>query len=68
MITKDLIEYVFERACLRKKNLTFIQAEQVVDERFRKGSLVYYYKCEFCSSYHITSKEPFTRDHIIKVA
>lgn len=59
MSKKDhqFIEWVMHRACLRKKNLTEEQANAVVDMTAKnENRLVYFYKCQFCGSFHMTSK------------
>lgn len=48
------IKYIMERSCLRKKNLSLEKANQFVDRSAKEGKTVYFYKCDFCSSYHMT--------------
>jgi hypothetical protein len=51
--------YIIQRSCLEKKNLTEDRANDLVDKILREeGRLIYYYKCEFCSSFHLTKKVP----------
>jgi hypothetical protein len=52
----ETILYIFERTCLRKKNLTEEDANVIVDIEARHGRLIYFYKCQFCLSFHMTSK------------
>lgn len=54
---ENLIKFVIDRACLRKVNLTEEQANRVVDIEASQGRLLYFYKCEFCNSFHMTSRE-----------
>lgn len=59
--------HVAHRQCLRKKNLSLEKANQVVDAKATKGILVYFYKCPWCSSYHITGKPEYRgKDLVIK--
>lgn len=54
------IEYIFDRSCLRKKQLTEEIANKIVDQQLNEeGRLMYFYKCPFCSSFHLTSKIPY---------
>jgi hypothetical protein len=33
-------------------------ADKAVDKALERGLMLYYYKCQFCGSLHMTSKEP----------
>ena len=58
---------IFYNACLRKKNYSEEGANKVVDfEAEINKRLMYYYKCEFCGSFHITSREPGL-DHLLEL-
>jgi hypothetical protein len=57
MQPKYIYEY-FERKCLRKANLTEEKANHVVDMAASEGLTLYYYKCDLCSSYHLTKTCP----------
>lgn len=54
----DTIRFIFERSCLKKSNLSLETANNIVDLHAREGRLLYYYKCNFCSSYHLSKKSP----------
>lgn len=59
--TFEDIKYIMERSCLNKRSYTQKSADDAVDQALRYDSkLFYYYKCQFCSSYHLTSKVPVT--------
>lgn len=51
------IKYIIEVSCIRKKARSKEQADEIVDIKAKQGQLIYYYKCKFCSSYHMTSKQ-----------
>jgi hypothetical protein len=51
------IRWIMDRVCLRKKNLSEEEANEVVDWAAKQGRVLYFYKCEFCGSHHMTSKE-----------
>lgn len=51
-----LVKFVFERSCLRKKSFSRNAADAVVDRFAEKGELIFYYKCQFCNSYHMTKR------------
>jgi hypothetical protein len=58
-VTHDKIEYIFERSCLRKANLTEEVANSIIDRCLQQENrMLYYYKCNFCNSFHLTSQEP----------
>jgi hypothetical protein len=57
-VTVTDIKFIFYRACLRKANLSLADAESIVTKSMSENKLLYYYKCDFCSSYHLTSQEP----------
>jgi len=52
-------KYIRYRSCLRKKKLSKIAADWMI-ERIAKEQrrTIYYYQCCFCSRYHLTKKEP----------
>lgn len=55
-------------ACLRKANLTEEQANSIIDHRLKEGMLLYYYKCKFCSSFHLTRKSPLEHEEKLEIA
>jgi predicted SprT family Zn-dependent metalloprotease len=56
---KEDIEYILERACLSKANLNEEAANQIIDKALqKKQKLLYYYRCQFCNSIHLTSQVP----------
>ena len=57
-MSPSLVRYIMERTCLRKKNLNKEKANRVIHIFARQGELVYYYKCHFCNSFHVTSSPP----------
>jgi len=52
------VEWFIQRSCLNKKSLSLQKANEVVDKAVNQGLMLYYYKCRFCSSFHMTSKPP----------
>lgn len=61
------LRWIIKRTCLRKRNLTEEEANQIVDECAAKGDLIYFYKCDFCNSHHMTRKsvEPTEKISVI---
>lgn len=51
-----LVKFVFERSCLNKKSFSREAADAVVDRFAEKGELIFYYKCQFCNSFHMTRR------------
>ena len=66
MQPKDLIAEI-ARKCLTKSNLTLERADDIVTKAMHNGLTLYYYKCNVCSSYHLTSKCPTFHRERIKV-
>lgn len=60
-----LIQFIMQKACLSKKNLTKEAADRLVDFFAGEGKLMYYYKCEFCSSYHMTSRPGEVKKNLV---
>lgn len=58
MAQNKAVKFLIERSCLDKKNLSKQEADRVVDWNSSRGKLLYYYKCDFCQSYHMTRQEP----------
>jgi len=54
----DHIKYVIERSCINKKSFSEEKANEIVDFFASKNEEMYYYKCDFCGSYHLTSRQP----------
>jgi hypothetical protein len=54
------IKYIMERSCLNKKSYTLKQADRAIEYAYTQNRMFYYYKCQFCQSFHLTSKEPIT--------
>jgi hypothetical protein len=47
------------RTCERKKKLSKLQADDIIDRiALKEKRLIYYYKCKYCDKYHLTKKEP----------
>lgn len=57
-IHPNTVKHIMERACLRKKNLSEEQANQIVDRNMKQGKLIYFYKCQYCNSHHMTKSAP----------
>lgn len=51
------IQFIINQACLRKGNLRQEEADRIVDHHAREGRLIYYYKCDFCGSIHLTKHQ-----------
>lgn len=60
LITVPDIKFIIERSCLNKKSFNQKQADNAIEAALARGKLFYYYKCQFCNSFHLTSKEPLT--------
>jgi hypothetical protein len=45
-------------SCESKRALTEEEANVVVDKKAKKGIVWFYYRCDLCLMFHITSKEP----------
>lgn len=59
------IKYIMERSCLNKRSYTKKSADDAIDFALKHDNkLFYYYKCQFCSSFHLTSKIPVTFKHL----
>jgi hypothetical protein len=52
------INFIYERSCLSKSNLSLERANQLVDYHAKNNNVIYYYKCGFCNSYHLSKKSP----------
>ncbi len=53
------VTHEMDRVCLRKANLTEERANQIIDKALiESGLMLFYYKCPFCSSTHLTSSPP----------
>lgn len=61
------IEWVMNSACLRKKNLSEEEANRIIDYHFKNGRLLYYYKCPFCLSFHLTKKSEEVQERLIAI-
>jgi hypothetical protein len=58
-VSPSKIARIVHSSCLRKENLTEEEANLIVDRAWQsEGLLLYFYKCEFCSSIHLTKQEP----------
>ena len=63
--TAENIQFIIERSCLNKRSYTRKSADDVVDQALKEhNKLFYYYKCQFCNSFHLTSKEPVVVKHL----
>lgn len=65
MISPEVVKLIFEKACLTKANLTEEVANCIVDKAARDGLLLYFYKCPFCSSFHMTKKAEHVDNHLV---
>jgi hypothetical protein len=55
---QEHIKYVIERSCLNKKSFSEETANKVIDFLASKNEEMYFYKCDFCGSHHLTSRTP----------
>lgn len=55
-MTPSVVKMIFEKTCLTKTNLTEEIANCIVDQAAKEGLLLYFYKCPFCGSFHMTRK------------
>lgn len=46
------------RTCLDKQSYSLKEADNLVTILLNDSKLAYYYRCNLCSRYHLTSKEP----------
>jgi hypothetical protein len=57
----EMIQAVMESCCLSKANLSEEEANNIIDKVLMdEGLLLYYYKCPFCRSHHLTRSIPGT--------
>jgi hypothetical protein len=63
-IQSENIKYIMERSCLSKRSYNQYSADRAIETAATQGRLFYYYKCQFCNSFHLTSKEPVTIKHL----
>jgi hypothetical protein len=63
----DRIQFIIYKACLRKANLSLESANRLVDHHAANGRLIYFYKCDFCDSYHLTKKPAPPRQKIVVI-
>lgn len=45
------------KTCIDKVSLSEEVANRIVDRHASKGEILYYYKCRWCGSYHMTSHD-----------
>jgi hypothetical protein len=45
------------RTCIEKVSLSKEQADNYIDQKLEQGILLYYYKCQFCSRYHVSKQD-----------
>jgi len=50
----EVIKRIFERSCLGKANLSEEGANRVIDTEAARGNCLYFYKCVYCGSHHMT--------------
>lgn len=63
--TFEDIKYIMERSCLNKRSYSQKSADNAIDFALKHNNkLFYYYKCQFCRAYHLTSKEPTIYKHL----
>ena len=48
---------IIKRTCIDKVSLSKEQADSLIDKKLEQGILLYYYKCQFCSRYHVSKKD-----------
>ncbi len=59
------IKFIMERSCINKRSYSQKAADDIIDSALLyQNKMFYYYKCQFCSSFHLTSKEPVTIKHL----
>lgn len=57
MTPEEKVKFIY-RSCINKKNFTEEGANAVVDKLSSQGILMYFYKCQLCNAFHLTSKPP----------
>lgn len=55
---QEHIKYIIERSCLNKKSFSEEGANRAVDNFANEKKEMYFYKCDFCGSFHLTSSSP----------
>ncbi len=55
-MNQDRIAIIMKSTCLTKRNLSEKAANDIVDENAKIGIALYFYKCPFCSSVHMTRR------------
>lgn len=56
-MSPDLL-WQLNRTCLEKQSYNLSDADSLVDMFASRGKIMFYYKCNLCARYHLTSKEP----------
>lgn len=49
--------YVIVRTCVAKKSYSKQAADDYITEAAKQGKVLYYYKCQFCSRYHLSKHD-----------
>lgn len=64
---QEKIIRLINRSCIEKTGLSKEGADRIVDFNAKNGILLYYYKCVYCSAYHITKNEPYDTNNGIEI-
>lgn len=51
---KDSKSWIIWRTCISKRSLSFKEADDYITKKMNEGVTLYWYKCQFCSRYHIS--------------
>jgi len=54
--------WIIHRSCIEKKSFKLEAVNKVIDKLMEQGTIMYYYHCPLCSSYHLTKNPPYFID------
>ena len=59
----DTLRTIIERTCTNKVEMSEEEANQTIERFAQKGRIMYFYRCPFCSRFHVT-RQTGTVQHI----
>lgn len=62
------VKFVIEKSCVDKRNFSEAKANDMIDYYLKEQNLLlYYYKCPYCSSHHLTKKQPVSFEQQVEI-